>query len=327
MSVKEFNVFLKEEKNRVFEKCLFDWKTREQILSLYNEGYSPTQIARLFEYEVGFENICANCSTFFGKKPRTFKVFSSFSIQIFSNRLSSLLPYSKKFRDIHLSKPQWWKIRFSHLDKSEDEVKEIARLQLVNWQKETCEKRKKTGTYNPIYTIDYWANLSEEPQKSIEKYKKEISPRCVEFWLKKGYDINEAKKRISNVCRAGAHAALNSVYGKCSSKLETRIYELLNDRTIGRQLFLGKYAFDFYKKETKKIVEINGTYWHADPRIYQNLSDKLVHGSVLEIREKDEKKQSYAKSRGWEVLVIWELDYCKSPDDVIKSILGFLKNE
>jgi hypothetical protein len=76
---------------------------------------------------------------FFGKKPRTFKVFSSCNVQIFSKRLSSLIPYTKFFHDIHLSKPQWWKIRFAHLDKSEDEVKEIAKSQLLDWQKATCE--------------------------------------------------------------------------------------------------------------------------------------------------------------------------------------------
>lgn len=327
MGAEEYNKFLKEEKNRIFKECLFSWKTKEQILDLYKKGYSPLQVAKLFEHEIGFKNINKFYSTFHGKKPRTFRVFSSFTTQIFARRLTSLIPYSKEFHDIHLSKPQWWKIRFSHLDKNENEVKEIAKTQLLNWQKSTCEKRKKAGVYNPIYTIDYWKNSSDEPEKSIEQYKRSISPRCIEFWIKKGYDFNEAKKRISDVCRSGALVTLKSLNGKCSSKLEKRIYELLNDESVSQQLFLGKYAYDIYKKEEKKIVEINGTYWHADSRVYPDENQKLIHGTVHEIRLKDEQKISYAKSKGWDVLVIWELDYCKSPNDVIESILRFFKNK
>jgi len=327
MGAEEYNKFLRKEKNRIFEKYLFSWRTKEQILNLYKEGYSPTQVARLFKHEVGFKDICEHCSTFHGKKPRTFRVFSSFTTQIFAHKLKPLIPYLKEFHDIHLSKHQWWKIRFAHLDKSENEVKEIATTQILNWQKSTCEKRKKSGTYNPIYTIEYWKYLSDDPQRSIEQYKRSISPRCIEFWVKKGYDLNEAKKRVGDVCRPGAFATLKNLYGTCTSKLEKRIYELVDDASVGQQLFLGKYAYDLYKREVKKIVEINGTYWHADPRVYQDESKKLVHGTVQEIRLKDEQKISYAKLSGWDVLIVWEFDYCKSPNDVIESIIRFFKNE
>jgi G:T-mismatch repair DNA endonuclease (very short patch repair protein) len=55
------------------------------------------------------------------------------------------------------------------------------------------------------------------------------------------------------------------------------------------------------------------------------LQQNLIHGTVQQIREKDEQKISYAKSKGWDVLIIWELDYCKSPNEVIESIRRFLK--
>lgn len=326
MSAKEYNRFLKKEKNRIFETHLFNWKTKEQLMSLYEEGYSPKQIAQLYQHEVGYNDLCECTSKFDGKDSKIIRVFSSFSITIFARRLLQIVPYSKKFHNIHLSKPQWWKIRFAHLDKTDDEVKEIAKNQLLDWQKSTCEKRKLSGVYNPVYTLKYWES-SGDPEKSIEKYKREISPRCIEFWLKKGYDVNEAKKKIGDVCRPGATAVLKSLQGHNTSKLENRIYELLNEVSIERQMFLGRYAYDFCKKDSKKIVEINGTYWHADPRVYQNLDEKLVHGTVQEIRNKDIEKISYAKSRGWDVLVIWEIDYCKSPNEVIKSILEFFKNE
>jgi very-short-patch-repair endonuclease len=327
MGAEKYNKFLGEEKSRIFEKCLLEWKSKEQILKFYAEGYSPLQIAKLFQHEVGFDQICKNLSTFTGKTQKTFKIFPTISLAIFARRLNETIPYTNEFHEIHLSKPQWWKIRFSHLDKTENEVKELAKQQLLNWQKSTSQKRKDSGVYSPIYTLDYWKNFSDDPQKSIEKYKREISPRCVEFWIKKGYDINEAKKRISSTCRTGALACLKSLDGNGISKLEQRIYELLEDSSLERQMFLGKYAYDICNRHNKKIVEINGTYWHADPRVYVDVRTKLVHGTVEEIRENDTQKISYATSRGWDVLVVWELDYCKSPNEVIKSILGFIKNE
>ena len=329
MDLNKYNVLLGEEKKKTFRAHLLEWKSEEQILALYEEGYSPTQIAKLFEFEVGFANMQENTFTFCfkGKRPKVYKVFPVMNAKIFASRLTSFLPYSKDCHRTHLSKPQWWKIRCSHLDKSEDEVKEIAKKQLLNWQKDTCKKRKKSGVYNPIYTVDYWKNLSNDPIQSLEQYKREISPRCIEFWIKRGFDLNEAKKRVGDTCRHGAHAALSSLNGSFISVLESRIYSLLDDSSIDRQLFLGRYAYDFGKRSSKKIVEINGTYWHADPRVFQNIEDKLVHGTVQEIREKDEKKISYAKSLGWQVLVVWELDYCKSPNEVIRSIVEYFKHE
>ena len=325
MGAEKYNKFLSDEKDRVFRKFLNLWKTEDQIVKLYKEGYSPSQLAKLYEYEVGFDELCEQRSIFHGKKPRSFLIFPTITTSTFANRLTSIIPYLKEFHDIHLSKPQWWKIKFSHLDKNEDEVKELAKVQFLDWQKSTCEKRKKSGAYSPIYTIDYWKEKSDDPEKSIEKYKREISPRCIEFWIKKGYDINEAKKRVGDTCRPGAIKVLKNLNGKNVSKLEKRIYELINDDSVCQQLFLGKYAYDIYKKETKKIVEINGTYWHADQRVYQDLQQNLIHGTVQQIREKDEQKISYAKSKGWDVLIIWELDYCKSPNEVIESIRWFLK--
>jgi len=324
MGAEKYNKFLGEEKSRIFESFLATWKTKDQILEMYREGYSPSQLAKLYEYEVGFDELREQQSTFHGKKSRSLLIFPAITAIIFAKRLTSIIPYSKEFHDIHLSKPQWWKIKFSHLDKSEDEVKELAKVQLLDWQKNTCKKRKESGVYSQIYTLDYWKD-SFDPQESIKQYKRRISPRCVEFWIKKGYDVNEAKKRVSDVCRSGAHATLKGLNGNCASKLEKRIYELVDDSNVEQQLFLGKYAYDLYKKETKKIVEINGTYWHADPRVYQDLQQNLIHGTVQQIREKDEQKISYANSKGWDVLIIWELDYCKSPNEVIESIRRFFK--
>lgn len=324
--IKDYNKFKNQQKNKLFSEKLFRWKTREEINLLYEEGYSPQQLAKLFNHEIGFSCFC-NIQSFYGETKNVFTVFHRMSTSIFARRLKQNVPYSKSMLFFHLKQPQWWKIRFDHLDKTEDEVKLLAKTQLLNWQKDTCRKRKSSKAYTPQYTIDYWVDKSENPEKALLDYKNSISPKRIEFWIKKGFSSDDAKDKISIAARKGAIAACQSLRGRCVSKAEREIYSLLNasDNQIVHQKNLGIYCYDFAKISNKKIVEYNGTYWHADPRVYFDTDAQLLHGTVKEIREKDIEKANFVTSRGWKLLTVWELDYCKSRDSVIESILEFFK--
>lgn len=79
------------------------------------------------------------------------------------------------------------------------------------------------------------------------------------------------------------------------------------------------YSFDFYYKNV--LIEFNGDYWHANPKIYS--SDKIFsrHGNKLKITDiwsRDKQKKEFAESLGYKVIVIWESDYRTNPDNVIK---------
>lgn len=79
------------------------------------------------------------------------------------------------------------------------------------------------------------------------------------------------------------------------------------------------YSFDFYYNNV--LIEFNGDYWHANPKIYN--SDKIFsrHGNELKITDiwvKDKQKKEFAESLGYKVIVIWESDYRANADSVIK---------
>ena len=93
------------------------------------------------------------------------------------------------------------------------------------------------------------------------------------------------------------------------------------------------YIRDFNKKrgwifdigKDKKLIEYNGTYWHADPRFYA--PDHLITKKqkiAKQIHEDDKKKLETAQSQGYEVLVIWEHDFRQNKQREIEKCINFL---
>lgn len=328
----DFNKFMGSERKRIFEEKILEWKSKNEILEMYESGISPIQIASLFDHEIGLTSISQATTTFVdsaGNKRVVRPFGQSLTIANFSNRLKSIVSYSDVHREIHLNQPQWKKIRFKHLDKREEDVRELASSQLKKWARETQRKRRESGVYSPKYSIDYWLERESSYEVAAEamvSYKNSISPMRVDFWMKRGFDINESKKIISNQAHRGAKATLESLKGNCVSALEKRIFELIENSEVSRQVFIGPYCYDIGSRKSRKLIEINGTYWHADPRIYKD--EDILFGSkkALEIWARDAEKISYVKDLGYQVHVVWELDFCKNPNQTIELINKFLKD-
>jgi very-short-patch-repair endonuclease len=91
------------------------------------------------------------------------------------------------------------------------------------------------------------------------------------------------------------------------SSLEERILPYL----IGYEnnIQISYYNVDFLNKETKHIIEINGDYWHCNPKIYL---DDFIHPyfkmTAKERRKLDEDRKRYLESLGYAVTVVWESD-------------------
>jgi hypothetical protein len=85
--------------------------------------------------------------------------------------------------------------------------------------------------------------------------------------------------------------------------------------------------FDFTYLPTKKIIEFNGDYWHCNPEKYNEIYIHPVKSmSALDIWEYDRVKVDLAESHGYSVLTIWENDYRKDPDKIIKECVTFINN-
>ena len=79
----------------------------------------------------------------------------------------------------------------------------------------------------------------------------------------------------------------------------------------GGEFKIGRYKIDGYCAESNTCYEFNGTMWHADPRFYDPdlkhpIQKKLTN---KEVYDKTIKREEYIKSKGYNLIVIWEYDY------------------
>jgi len=82
-------------------------------------------------------------------------------------------------------------------------------------------------------------------------------------------------------------------------------------------------SFDFVYEN--KIIEFNGDYWHCNPSKYkEDYFNSLLNCTAKEKWESDKQKLDLIKKCGYKVLIIWEEEYKKSPETIIKKCINFL---
>tara|TARA_B110000438_G_C15165247_1_gene373568 strand:+ start:118 stop:441 length:324 start_codon:yes stop_codon:yes gene_type:complete len=71
-----------------------------------------------------------------------------------------------------------------------------------------------------------------------------------------------------------------------------------------------------------KIIEHNGKYIHADPRLYS--SNKKIYDKIAgDIWKKEKIMLKQIRKEGYRILVVWELDLKKDIEKTTKKILKF----
>ncbi len=81
--------------------------------------------------------------------------------------------------------------------------------------------------------------------------------------------------------------------------------------------------------EPDKIIEVNGDYWHFNPKIYHAESTQKLRNQSILVKEKwayDKYVIEGMKSQGYKVLVVWESELKKELDETTKKILKFAKS-
>ena len=107
---------------------------------------------------------------------------------------------------------------------------------------------------------------------------------------------------------AAAQAATGSP-GRAYNQLEAKLAKLFEAAGIDYrwQFPLGHYVYDFLLPN-RLLVEVHGTYWHADPRSYEG---KALTPDQRRNRLHDLDKKLFAASRGYRLKVVWEADLVK----------------
>jgi DNA-binding transcriptional MerR regulator len=85
------------------------------------------------------------------------------------------------------------------------------------------------------------------------------------------------------------------------------------------------YKYDLTNKTNKRIIEVNGIFWHCKEGIYkEDYFHKIKNKTAKEIREMDAIKYDLAKTFGYKILIIWEDDYKNNPEETIKKCVSFI---
>lgn len=273
----------------------------------------------------------------------------------------------------------------------EEAKKKISEIQKNNFlHKKNFKTKTKQQYLNEGYTekefrfvkpwpsmIEYWLKkgYNEEEAKlkitefqSIQAKKREWVedryPNQIKFWLKKGYTEEEAKLKVKNnqtkfslkICKEkygeekGREIfdirnkqwlkSLNknfvengdgrSIQSQWAFEIISNICKKLNIEYPKKEKYMQDvkrkraYAYDFCYN--KKIIELNGVYWHAHPEYCKE--NKIIKGKTPEqIYTYDKEKIDFAISRGYEIIVIWEHDYKNNKEEIINKCIAFLKHE
>ena len=105
-----------------------------------------------------------------------------------------------------------------------------------------------------------------------------------------------------------------------SNKLETFVSFILdkNDVKYDFQFFLSRNgickSYDFKIKDSNILLEIDGDYWHGNPKLEKHFY------KIDEVKQNDLFKNKFAEENGFKLIRIWESDVYQNPEIIIEKI-------
>lgn len=131
-----------------------------------------------------------------------------------------------------------------------------------------------------------WLYESGITEQYCEKCRDKYSPKCSMLEL----DIYNELKKIYNIER---HALIR-----------------LEKRKIYPDIKIGNF-----------IIECMGNYWHCNPEMFDgNYLNLKMNKTAKEIWDEDEQRKVILENNGYKVFYVWEKDWCKNKNSVLKQI-------
>lgn len=223
----------------------------------------------------------------------------------------------------------------NHTTTKEKRIKTIQeRYGVDNPSQSQIIKDKKAETFVKNYGVDNIWKTSVFKEKLDFYYERKYNVNYSDFQRMRSKNVwklksEEEKKRWLNCSILSEESISKKV--KCKgyiiSNLEKRIAKALLNFQIPfeTQFRVERKIFDFKIPNTKILIEIFGTYWHADPQKY--VAEDLIHYKFADIVakdiwEKDKKRIQIAEKHGYIVYVIWEREIkaCLTDSDIVDLI-------
>lgn len=186
-----------------------------------------------------------------------------------------------------------------------------------------CERQAYTNT-KEYFIEKYGPSLGYEKYLEINKNKSVSNPSILAS--KMGITTEEATEIIISRQKNFFTSNLEKEF---IALLEANIGKL--DHTSNYKPF-GKWSPDLNSyvvydiKHNNLVIEFNGDYWHANPKIYNK--DAVIRGKkVVDIWHKDMLKLKTATDSGFQTYVVWELEFKTNKEDTIKEVVKWILKE
>lgn len=149
-------------------------------------------------------------------------------------------------------------------------------------------------------------NKGKTPSDSIRN---KIKEGVINYWNNlNDYELKLRKDKLRKewIIKRDKYCEIDTIPEKI---VENILLEL--NISFMKKITIGYYNCDFVIDEL--IIEVQGDYWHANPKIYENY-DRIQDKNV----KRDKRKYKYLTSNGYNIIYLWEydlknnLDYCKN---------------
>lgn len=134
---------------------------------------------------------------------------------------------------------------------------------------------------------------------------------------------NKSKKRTTPKAKTAIGAVRHPHHQKYgTSKLEEDFAKNFLDRLGVKYVYqfeakdIGRF-YDFYLPSHNLIIEVDGGYYHSDPRV---VNENKLNPMQKHNRRVDEYKNKWALAHGIPIMRIWEKDIREAPDKVLKEL-------
>ena len=81
-------------------------------------------------------------------------------------------------------------------------------------------------------------------------------------------------------------------------------------------------VLDYFLPEMGAALEVNGTFWHSDPRAYPN---GPVKPCQVRVAEKYQQKKILLTTLQIPLIEVWEIDFLADPEEAVKKALGSMQ--
>ncbi len=163
-----------------------------------------------------------------------------------------------------------------------------------------------------------------------EEFVLRCTDKCCNLCKEKQFTINKSTY-ATRISRNNELCTIKNPISKHVSDTEIHLREYINDIYDGQTIYndrktLDGLEIDILLPDLKLGFEFNGDFWHLNPEIYDNT--KTLFGKTQEeLQSKDKNKQTLAKEKGIELLLVWENDWNNNSEKTKELIKNTIINK